>query len=56
MSKIEEVLYQAYYEGIKGEVLVESLRLSKLSKYKNMEVGDRLGIAYEKVVAKKQLK
>lgn len=56
MSKIEDVLYQADFEGIRGEVLEESSKLSKMRKYENTEVGDRLFIAYQKVVAKKQQK
>ena len=48
-DKIEDVLYKAHYEGIKDKVLEESNRLSKLKKYKHLEVGDRLEIAYNKV-------
>lgn len=48
-DKIEEILYQALDEGIKGKVLKESNRLSKINKYKHLEVGDRLEIAYNNI-------
>ena len=48
-DKIEDVLYKAHYERIKDKVLEESNRLSKLKKYKHLEVGDRLEIAYNNV-------
>lgn len=48
-DKIEDILYKAHYEGIKHKVLTESNRLSKQDKYKHLEVGDRLEIAYNKV-------
>ena len=48
-DKIEEILYQALDEGIKDKVLRESNRLSKLNKYKHLEVGDRLEIAYNNI-------
>jgi|TARA_R110000787_G_scaffold28512_1_gene77791 hypothetical protein len=48
-DKIEEILYQALDEGIKGKVLKESNRLGKLNKYKHLEVGDRLEIAYNNI-------
>ena len=53
-DKIEEILYQALDEGIKDKVLKESNRLGKLNKYKHLEVGDRLEIAYNNVILKKQ--
>ncbi len=51
-DKIEEILYQALDEGIKGKVLKESNRLGKLNKYKHLEVGDRLEIAYNNIKEK----
>jgi hypothetical protein len=56
MSKIEDILYMADYEGIKGDVLAESSKLNKKAKYKHMEVGDRLEIAYNNIKANKQQK
>lgn len=56
MCKIEDVLYMAYYEGIKDDVLVESSKLNKQARYKHLEVGDRLEIAYNNIKAKKQQK
>jgi hypothetical protein len=52
VDKIEEILYQALGEGIKDKVLKESTRLSKLKKYKHLEVGDRLEIAYNTIKLK----
>tara|TARA_B110000908_G_C10266193_1_gene464168 strand:- start:3428 stop:3571 length:144 start_codon:yes stop_codon:yes gene_type:complete len=46
----------AYYEGIKDDVLVESSKLNKQARYKHLEVGDRLEIAYNNIKAKKQQK
>ena len=48
-DKIEDILYKAYYEGIKYKVLTESNRLSTQVKYKYLEVGDRLEIAYNNI-------
>tara|TARA_R110000782_G_scaffold133173_1_gene225508 strand:- start:196 stop:369 length:174 start_codon:yes stop_codon:yes gene_type:complete len=48
-DKIEDILYKAHYDGIKHKVLEESNKLSKQNKYKYLEVGDRLEIAYNKV-------
>jgi len=48
-DKIEDILYKAHYGGIKHKVIEESNRLSKQNKYKHLEVGDRLEIAYNKV-------
>ena len=49
MSKIEDVLYEAFRDGIKDEVIDESTRLSKLKRYKYIEIGDRLEIAYNNI-------
>ena len=49
-NKIEDVLYEAYRRGIKSKVLDESTKLSKLKKYKHLEVGDRLEIAFNNIV------
>jgi hypothetical protein len=48
-DKIEDILFKAYYEGIKDKVLIESSKLSTQSKYKYLEVGDRLEIAYNNI-------
>ena len=48
-DKIEDVLYKAHYGGIKNKVLEESTRLSTQNKYKYLEVGDRLEIAYNNI-------
>ena len=50
MSKIEDILYEAYRRGIKSKVLDESTRLSKQAKYKHFEVGDRLEVAFNNIV------
>lgn len=50
MSKIEDVLYEAHRRGIKSKVLDESTRLSKQAKYKHLEVGDRLEVAFNNIV------
>ena len=50
MSKIEDVLYEAKRRGIRSKVLDESNRLSKQVKYKHLEVGDRLEIAFNNIV------
>jgi hypothetical protein len=43
MGKTEDLLYEAYNEGIRGEVLEESRRLSDLGgKYIHMPFRDRL--------------
>ena len=49
-DKIEDVLYEASRRGIRSKVLDESNRLSKQAKYKNLEVGDRLEIAFNNIV------
>ena len=51
-DKIEDVLYEAFRDGIKNEVISESTRLSKLKKYKYLEIGDRLEIAYNNIKEK----
>ena len=48
-SKIEDILYEAHHRGIKNKVLTESTKLSKQAKYRNLEVGDRLEIAYNNI-------
>jgi len=55
-NKIEDILYKAHHEGIKNKVLTESLKLSKESKYKYLEVGDRLEIAYNNIWKKYKIK
>ena len=55
-DKIEDILYKAHYEGIKNKVLTESNKLLKQDKYKNLEVGDRLEIAYNKIWKKYKIK
>ena len=55
-DKIEDILYKAHYEGIKNKVLTESSKLLKQDKYKNLEVGDRLEIAYNKIWKKYKIK
>ena len=55
-DKIEDILYKAHYEGIKNKVLTESNRLLKQDKYKNLEVGDRLEIAYNNIWKKYKIK
>ena len=43
MGKAEDLLYEAYHEGIRDEVLVESRRLSELGGvYKHMLFSIRL--------------
>ena len=49
-DKIEDVLYEAHRRGIKSKVLDESTRLSKQAKYKHLEVGDRLEVAFNNIV------
>ena len=55
-DKIEDILFKAYHKGIKDKVLTESLRLSTQSKYKYLEVGDRLEIAYNNIWKKYKIK
>ena len=55
-DKIEDILYKAHYEGINNKVLTESSKLLKQDKYKNLEVGDRLEIAYNKIWKKYKIK
>ena len=55
-NKIEDILYKAHHEGIKNKVLTESLKLSKQSKYKYLEVGDRLEVAYNNIWKKYKIK
>jgi hypothetical protein len=54
MGKAEDLLYEAYNEGIRGEVLTESKNLLDLGgKYKHMEFSDRLEIALNNIREKK---
>ena len=46
MSNVEDILYQAYDEGIYDEVMRVSKSLSTQDKYKYMEVSDRMDAAY----------
>jgi len=55
-NKIEDILYKAHHEGIKNKVLGESNRLLKQNKYKYLEVGDRLEIAYNNIWKKYKIK
>ena len=55
-DKIEDILYKAHYGGIKNKVLTESSKWLKQDKYKNLEVGDRLEIAYNKIWKKYKIK
>jgi len=55
-NKIEDILYKAHHEGIKNKVLEESNRLLKQNKYKYLEVGDRLEIAYNNIWKKYKTK
>ena len=48
-DKIEDILYKAHYDGFKDKVIEESNKLSKQNKYKYLEVGDRLEIAYNNI-------
>lgn len=50
MCKIEDLLYEAYDEGIRDEVLNECKRLrEKGDKESRMEFGDRLELALKNV-------
>ena len=54
MSKVEDILYQAYNEGIRDEVFTESNKLdNRGGKYDNMEIGDKFEIAYNNVIEKR---
>ena len=55
-NKIEDILYKAHHEGIKNKVLTESSKLLKQNKYKYLEVGDRLEIAYNNIWKKYKAK
>ena len=46
-DKIEDILYEALRLGIRVEVLDLAATLSNIPKYKCMEVGDRLEVAYK---------
>ena len=53
-AKIEDILYQALSEGIRNEVLSLAATLRDIPKYKWMEVGDRMEIAYKIVKEQKE--
>ena len=54
MGKAEDLLYEAYNESIREDVLDECKRLSGLgNEYKYMEFGDRLEIALNNIREKK---
>ena len=55
-DKIEDILYKAHYKGIKNKVIEESSKLLKQNKYKYLEVGDRLEIAYNNIWKKYKIK
>ena len=55
-DKIEDILYEAHHKGIKNKVLTESTKLLKQAKYRNLEVGDRLEIAYNNIWKKYKIK
>lgn len=55
MCKIEDLLYEAHYEGIRDDVLSEGKRLHELGgKFKSMETLKRLEIALKNVRDKKR--
>lgn len=55
MSKIEDLLYAAYDEGIRDEVLTECKRLrEKGEKESRLEFSDRLEIALKNIRNKKK--
>ena len=50
MSNSEDLLYEAFNEGIREDVLFESKKLLDLGgKYKHMEFNDRLEIALNNI-------
>jgi hypothetical protein len=51
MSRVEDILYQAYHEGIREEVLEVSRSLDKI---KFAEIGDSIEEAYRIVKIKKE--
>jgi len=53
LSSVEDILHQAYDEGIYDEVMRVSRSLQVQEKYKWMEVKDRFDIAYQMVKEKK---
>ena len=54
MGKVEDLLYEAYNESIREDVLDECKRLSGLgNEYKYMEFSDRLEIALNNIREKK---
>jgi hypothetical protein len=58
MSRIEDILYKAHYEGIKDEVFIESKRLreSDPAKWKHREYSDVVSAAYDIVIKRNKLK
>mgnify|MGYP003116363107 CR=1 FL=1 len=55
MCRIEDLLYEAYYEGIREDVLAESRRLYKSNmKFQHMEFIDRIELALETIREKKR--
>tara|TARA_R110001632_G_scaffold117692_2_gene229841 strand:+ start:927 stop:1106 length:180 start_codon:yes stop_codon:yes gene_type:complete len=55
MCKIEDLLYEAYYEGIREDVLAESRRLYKSDmKFERMEFIERIELALKTVRGKKR--
>jgi len=51
MSKVEDILYKAYSEGIRKEVFIESNKLDKIGgRYVHMEIGDKFEEAYNNVI------
>jgi len=58
MSRIEDILYKAHYEGIKDEVFIESkkLRESDPSRWKHREYSDVVEAAYDIVIKRNKLK
>tara|TARA_R110002167_G_scaffold94835_1_gene252863 strand:+ start:382 stop:573 length:192 start_codon:yes stop_codon:yes gene_type:complete len=57
MGNSEDIIYQAYNEGIRDELFVEANRLTALGgKYKHMEMGDKFQIAYDNIIDNKKKK
>ena len=56
MSKIEDILYIAHYEGIRDEVLIESKKRRKEEqKWKHAEYSDSIEEAYRRVKERNNL-
>ena len=58
MANAEEILYQAYYEGIRDSVFAESkkMRADDPNKWKHSEYSDVLEEAYRRVKERNKLK